>query len=73
MKSFAEPDTEFELVVSETPVTVDGFAMGEPTGEIVCLECDAQHANIDEIPHDKDCPQRFVHSRWYLDSAVNDV
>lgn len=66
---FADPRTRFRLLVSETPVTVDGFAMGEPTGEVECLECGATHANIDDIPHDDTCPQRFVHSEWYADQV----
>lgn len=71
MQSFTAADTFFHIVVSETPVTVDGFALGEPTGEVECEECGAIAENIDEIPHDADCSQRFVHSAWYLDSAQN--
>lgn len=72
MKSFADPQTEFELVKSDTPVTVDGYAMGEPTGEVSCRYCGATHENIDDIPHDQDCPQRFVHSNWYAETMTND-
>jgi len=65
MKSFTDPDTEFELIKSDTPVSVDGFAMGEPTGEVKCLECGAVAMNVDEIPHENECSQRGTHSRWY--------
>lgn len=72
MKSFAEPDTHFKIITSDTPVSVDGFALGEPTGEIKCRECGATHKNIDDIPHAQDCRQRFVHSEWYADTMLNE-
>ena len=72
MKSFSDPQTHFRMLRSETPVNVDGFKLGEPTGEIECEECGASHLNIDEIPHDADCPQRFVKSRWWQDTAAHD-
>ena len=72
MRSFADADTVFEVVRSDTPVNVDGFKIGEPTGEIVCLGCGESHVNIDEIPHAHDCTQRFVHSEWYASSMQTD-
>ena len=72
MKSFSDPDTEFRLIRSDTPVSVDGFKLGEPTGEVECLECEASHLNVDEIPHDEECPQRFVKSVWWQDAAQLD-
>lgn len=72
MESFSDPDTEFELLRSDTPVSVDGFKLGEPTGEVKCEACGASHLNIDEIPHDEDCPQRFVKSYWWQDAAQLD-
>jgi hypothetical protein len=72
MRSFTDPDTEFELERSDTPVDVDGFKLGEPTGRVSCASCGATAHNIDEIPHEPGCPQRFVHSHWYIDSAVSD-
>lgn len=66
-KSFADPDTHFELVRSDTPVNVDGFKIGEPVGEVECECCGAVAVNVDEIPHAKDCPQRFVKSGWWAD------
>jgi len=73
VRSFAEPDTEFELERSDTPVDVDGFKLGEPTGRVSCVSCGATAENVDEIPHDSDCPQRFVHSKWYVDSVESDT
>ncbi|WP_224337900.1 hypothetical protein [Haloprofundus halobius] len=72
MRSFADRSTHFHVVVSDTPITVDGFALGEPTGQIECCECRRTHKNIDEIPHKKDCSQRFVHSQWYAESMENE-
>lgn len=60
-----DPETHFEIQRSETPVDVDGFKVGEPTGEIVCDECGAQAMNVDEIPHAADCSQRFVVTHWW--------
>lgn len=67
-RSFSDEDTEFCLRRSETPVGVDGVAKGSPTGEVECLECGAVAYNVDAIPHDPDCPQRDVRSRWYWGS-----
>lgn len=71
MRHFGDEDTNFEIVRSRTPVDVDGFKLNEPTGEIRCDECGGVAKNIDEIPHDNDCPQRFTHSWWYLDTAAS--
>jgi len=59
------PETEFKIVRSDTPVTVDGFALHELTGEVRCLECDQIAENIDEIPHQQGCSQRFVRTSWW--------
>jgi len=67
MRPFADPDTEFKLERSQTPVDVDGFKLGEPTGRVSCVHCNATAHNVDEIPHSNECPQRFVHSQWYAD------
>ena len=72
MRSFADPDTHFLLERSETTVDGDGFRLGEPTGRVSCAECRAVAENVDEIPHRRDCSQRFVHSEWYVDSTVSD-
>jgi hypothetical protein len=66
-RSFADPETHFALVRSETPVDVDGYKLGEPAGEVQCAECDAIADNVDEIPHRPTCPQRWVRSRWWAE------
>ena len=75
MRSFADPETHFAIVPSDSPVTVDGYAMGEPK-LLECDECGAQvlidapdetQTTIDNLPHDRDCPQRGVASRYYED------
>jgi hypothetical protein len=71
MQSFADPATHFRVVESETPLTVDGINLGEPTGEIECCSCGAVGENIDEIPHRPDCDQRFVKSHWWVDHVVD--
>lgn len=71
-KSFSDEDTRFELIKSDTPVTVDGFALGEPTGEVQCDECGESAMNVDEIPHRKHCSQRFVRSRWWRTRLNNE-
>lgn len=67
MKSFADPSTEFELVFEEQPVGSGGLTAERPTGEVSCRECGRVALNVDEIPHAKNCSQRFVHSSWYAD------
>lgn len=63
--SFADERTHFQLVRSQSPVDVDGYKMGEPTGMVICLACWESAWNIDEIEHESTCPQRHVHSRWW--------
>lgn len=60
-----DPDTKYVLEKSDTPVTVDGFAKGEPTGEITCAHCGRTAKNVDEIPHSKCCDQRWVRTDWW--------
>jgi len=67
-RSFADPDTEFVLVKSETPVSVDGFKLGEPTGEVQCAACGKVAGAPEYIPHEPDCPQRDVASEWYAET-----
>jgi len=64
-RSFADPDTEFELVKSDTPLDVDGFKLGEPTGEVRCGECGQAAGAPEYIPHLPTCGQGDVTSRWY--------
>lgn len=65
--SFASPKTHFRLVRGREGAC--GGHINEPTGEIECLACGARHDNIDDIPHESGCPQRFVHSEYYLQSS----
>jgi len=71
MRSFADADTEFELLRSDTPVDVDGYKLGELTGEVQCDECGAVAANVDEIPHEPDCDQRWVTSHWWAEHFLD--
>jgi len=64
---FTHPSTHFTLVREEQPVGHGGITAPRPTGEVQCNECGAVAENIDEIPHDQDCPQRFAVSRWYAE------
>ncbi|MFC7044319.1 hypothetical protein ACFQH6_20620 [Halobacteriaceae archaeon GCM10025711] len=71
--SFSDPDTHYRVIRSDTPIDVDGFNLGEPTGEIQCEECGAEHLNVDEIPHEPWCSQRYVKSLfWQHHYAVDD-
>jgi hypothetical protein len=63
-RSFADDQTEFFL--PEMPTHAAGHYKGEPTGVVICLACLESHKNIDQIPHSSTCPQRFVHSRWWV-------
>lgn len=60
-----DPDTEFWLERSGTPVNVDGFKLGEPTGEVVCAECGAVARDMDDLAHPWWCPQFGVHSQFW--------
>jgi hypothetical protein len=71
MRSFTDPDTEFELERSDTPVDVDGYKLGEPK-QLKCVACGAAvlltespTPGVDELQHEPACPQRFVKSRWW--------
>lgn len=71
IQSFADPDTHFELVKSDTPVDVDGHKLGEPTGEVRCAECGRIGGCVDYIPHKPTCSQENVHSRWWTETHPN--
>lgn len=64
-RSVCDPETHFEILRSDSPVSVDGVPLGAPTGDCRCLECGAEAANVDEIPHAADCDQRWTRSRWW--------
>jgi len=70
-RSFADPSTEFDLVASSTPISEDGYKIGEPK-LLQCAECGAgvlltedPSPGIDELQHEPNCPQRWVRSRWW--------
>jgi len=71
MRTFSDPNTEFELVASSTPITEDGYKMGEPK-LLRCHVCGADvllteepSPGIDELQHDPSCSQRWVKSQWW--------
>lgn len=70
-RSFADPDTEFTLERSDTPITADGFKMGEPTGEVTCDECGRTAGAPEYIPHLPTCSQSDVRSEWYYKTHLD--
>lgn len=68
-RSFSDPETHFELIKSETPVSEDGYRLGEPTGDVKCECCGASAGAPEYINHDRvdgeECPQADVTSEWY--------
>lgn len=70
-RSFSHPGTHYHFVRKHTR-TVNGRAAARPTGMVQCCECGQEHLSIDEIPHENDCTQRFVKSRWWVESMKND-
>ena len=78
LRSFASPETHFRFVPSGSPPSVDGLAITEPKF-LECTECgarvridgpDGHQTTIDNLPHDKKCPQRDVVSRDYVERFV---
>lgn len=78
MRSFADPETHFEIVASGTPPNEDGLAIQEPK-YLKCTECgarvridgpDGHQTTIDELPHGRDCPQRAVKSEYWEDKFL---
>ncbi|GAA0539495.1 hypothetical protein ABNG02_15815 [Halorubrum ejinorense] len=78
LRSFADRETHFRIVPSGSPPSVDGLAITEPKF-IECTECEARvridgpdghQTTIDNLPHDRDCPQRDVVSQYYRDQFV---
>lgn len=79
MRSFADPETHFRIVPSGSPPTVDGLAISEPKW-LECDECGARvridpadetQTTVDNLPHDRSCPQRDVISRYYEERFVD--
>ncbi|MFW5905614.1 MAG: hypothetical protein ACOCUO_02080 [archaeon] len=71
--SFTDPETHFEIITSDSPVTVDGYALGEPK-QLRCEECGATvilteqpTPGVDELQHRKDCSQRWTRSQWWAE------
>ncbi len=71
-RSFSDPETHFRLERSDTPITDDGFKLGELTGEVTCLACGKTGENVDEIPHAPECDQRWVRSEWWVEHMLAD-
>jgi hypothetical protein len=78
LRSFASPETHFRIEESGTPPSVDGLAITEPK-YLVCVPCgakvridgpDGHTTTIDHLPHERDCPQRDVVSRYFEDKFV---
>jgi len=78
LRSFADSETHFEIVPSGSPPSVDGLAITEPK-YLRCSECGAQvridgpdgtQTTIDDLPHDRGCPQRDVVSEWWEQQYV---
>lgn len=63
MRSFSESDTEYILEKGNN---------GKPTGVVICAHCGAGHLTVEEIPHDSDCDQRGVVSRWWEQAFAAD-
>lgn len=66
-----DKSTHYSIIKSETPVDVDGYKIGEPK-KIRCDGCGAEElltpdpsAGVDDLQHDRDCPQRFARSEWW--------
>ncbi|WP_197425384.1 hypothetical protein [Halobacterium sp. CBA1126] len=69
MRDVFDPSTEFEIQRSETPISEDGYKLGEPK-YLTCAHCTAQvllteepSPGVDELPHDPGCPQRWARTR----------
>ncbi|WP_323192435.1 hypothetical protein [Halostella sp. PRR32] len=66
--SFTHPTTQFRLLRSHSPPTVDGFPLEALTGEVECMACGSSAMNVDEIDHDDECDQADVHSRYWRET-----
>ena len=66
-----DPETSYLIEESGTPVSEDGYKHNEPK-YLVCGTCGASvelteepSAGVDELPHSKDCSQRYVKSKYW--------
>jgi len=64
MSSFADPGTHYTLIIRDVPVGHDDCRV-ERVVAIMCDCCERRAANIDSIPHENDCEQRFARSDWF--------
>ena len=78
MKSFSDPMTHFRISRSESPVSEDGYKIGEPKW-LECETCEARvlltrdpSPGIDELQHQPTCPQRWVRSKWWRLNFMQD-
>jgi hypothetical protein len=78
LRSFASPETHFRIVPSGSPPSVDGMSITEPKW-LECTECGARvridgpdetQTTIDNLPHDRDCPQRDVFSKYFKENYL---
>jgi hypothetical protein len=62
----------------DSPSSVDGLAITEPKWP-ECTECgarvridgwDSNQTTVGNLPHNRDCPQRDVVSRYYRDRFI---
>lgn len=79
MRSFADPETHFQIEQSGSPPSVDGLAITEPK-YLVCDVCGARvridgpnetQTTIDDLPHDRQCEQRDVVSQYFEQQYVD--
>lgn len=67
-----DPDTEFTIERSESPISEDGYKIGEPKilscefcNASVLITEDPSSPGVDDLSHERDCPQRFARSQWW--------
>lgn len=72
-----DPETEYELVRSDSPIHVDGYAEGS-FKKLRCAECGAEvlltedpSAGVDDLAHARDCSQRWAKSDWYRERLAS--
>jgi hypothetical protein len=77
MRSFADPDTEFEIETAESSEGWDGVRNGEPV-RMRCPKCGATlpitrdpSASIEELPHEPGCEQRGVVSEYWEETFAD--
>ncbi|MGQ3329277.1 hypothetical protein [Halorubrum sp. FL23] len=78
MRSFADTETHFAIVPSGSQPSADGVSITEPKF-LRCDECGAQvridgpegyTTTIDNLPHERNCPQRGVTSQYFEEQLV---